>query len=286
MAKQRRNIFRILLKQSCSFETSQCSLPSSQNDNPACVILSRNERETAGDLFRPRQSDERPRRQSEWTRGLVRRSVSRALRVPSLSCAVSADWYVPGLARDSTMEWPRTIDDFGGFPRAFSNFSTVARASPSSRRRVDRSLVLRWHARRHSMGSRSSARGRCCVMSFPAGRYSGRAVQSSTRRTKQRGPLRARQETRFRFAMKACSSLAAATSSTTSTPTRGAVSRSSHSMGDTIRDRGSRADTREAITPRSSTTRRWARTLIYPLQHRNTTFRCSTSWRSKRTMMK
>src|SRR5438552_12498328 len=62
-------------------------------------------------------------------------AVGRALPRPTAILAISAHWYVAGTAV-TAMPKPRTIHDFGGFPRALFEFQYPAPGDPQFAQRV------------------------------------------------------------------------------------------------------------------------------------------------------
>jgi 4,5-DOPA dioxygenase extradiol len=75
--------------------------------------------------------------QNEWTRGWA--AMGTALPRPRAILAVSAHWYGPGTAV-TAMTAPRTIHDFGGFPRPLYEYQYPAPGDPALAERV-RSLL-------------------------------------------------------------------------------------------------------------------------------------------------
>jgi 4,5-DOPA dioxygenase extradiol len=68
-----------------------------------------------------------------WTRAWA--ALGRALPSPRAILCVSAHWYVPATAV-TAMATPRTIHDFGGFPRALHDFQYPAPGDPALAERV------------------------------------------------------------------------------------------------------------------------------------------------------
>ncbi|MDD5175599.1 MAG: 4,5-DOPA dioxygenase extradiol [Sterolibacterium sp.] len=79
------------------------------------------------------------------------RSIGQALVRPKSILAISAHWYVPGLAV-TAMETPQTIHDFGGFPQSLFEYQYPAPGSPALALRVQELLKPLDVAMDHSWG--------------------------------------------------------------------------------------------------------------------------------------
>ena len=67
-------------------------------------------------------------------------AIGRAIERPKAILCISAHWYLPGTAV-TAMNAPRTIHDFGGFPRALYEVQYPARGNPELANRVQNLLA-------------------------------------------------------------------------------------------------------------------------------------------------
>ena len=94
-------------------------------------------------------------------------SLGKELPRPSAVLAVSAHWYLPGTFV-TAMDAPRTIHDFGGFPRELYEFEYPARGDAALARRVQKSFGERTpFASTINCGGWITAPGRSCAIFFP-----------------------------------------------------------------------------------------------------------------------
>ncbi len=198
-------------------------------------------------------------------------ALGRALPKPKAILCVSAHWYLPATLV-TAVETPRTIHDFGGFPRplyevqypAPGDLALCKRVAGADGRAVRRSVGTR---SRHVVGARA------CLPRCERSRWCSSA---STKRSRRSFITRSEENSR-RCAMKRSSSSAAETSCTTCTRFRGAAIRSSRSTGRCASRPARGSGSRPEITRRSSGTRSSGATRCCPRRRPITTSPSSTS---------
>ena len=176
---------------------------------------------------------------NDYTRAWA--ALGAALPRPRAVLAISAHWYMPGTAV-TAMAAPRTIHDFGGFPRELVRVSLSGAGRPRDWRGESRRYWRRSPSPRPELGPRSRNLVRLDATSFPA--PTCRWCSSASTRRSPRLPLRARSAPAPAARRGRAAWSAAATSSTTCTHTPGAGTRSSRTMGRPFRAACARADRR------------------------------------------
>lgn len=160
-----------------------------------------------------------------WTRAWS--DIGNGLPKPKAIVCVSAHWYLSGTLVTAN-EQPRTIHDFGGFPRELFEIKYPAPGDPQLANRVKDLLApvsveldTRWGLAHGtwSVLCHVFLKRMCQLYNSVSTTHSRR---SSTTKLQSDSPA---------CAMKECSSWEAGTSFTTCTPTRGAANRSRRSTG-------------------------------------------------------
>ncbi len=92
---------------------------------------------------------------------------ARRLPRPRAILSISAHWFVPGTGVTVSTA-PRTIHDFGGFPRELYQVQYPAPGDPAARGRVQALLAPVAGRRSTTRGASTTARGRCSTHVYPA----------------------------------------------------------------------------------------------------------------------
>ena len=100
-----------------------------------------------------------------YTRGWA--AIGAGMPRPKAVLCVSAHWYLPD-TRVTAMPAPRTIHDFGGFPRKLYEVSYPAPGDPELAARVQSAARAGVSRRRPANGVSITARGRCSATCFRA----------------------------------------------------------------------------------------------------------------------
>ena len=155
-----------------------------------------------------------------WTDGWA--AIGKETHRPKAILSVSAHWHLPATLV-TAMPSPRTIHDFGGFPRELYEVKYPAPGDPELARHIQ-SLLAPLPSAWTISGALITARGRCFVTSFLK-RISPSCNSALMRRNRLSSTTKLRSVSR-RCATKGCSLWEAATSCITCTPTRGVGNRS------------------------------------------------------------